>query len=103
MLVSLIVSAEISDSYGFNILATQLKKLEEQSVKVQCFYIFYDFNKLYPYSVLEDLAHFCKGSDLIGLSLLSSAYRNSIQITNHLTKTIDCPIVPSTLYVADSA
>lgn len=93
MLVSLIVSADVTDVYGLNILATQLKRLESQNVRVQCFYIFYDFNKLYPQSVLDDLAHFCKGSDLIGISLLSSAYRNSIQITDHLRKSIDCPII----------
>lgn len=93
MLVSFIVSADVTDVYGLNILAAQLKKMESHNVKVQCFYIFYDFNKLYPQSVLDDLAYFCKGSDLIGVSLISSAYRNSIHITNHLRKSIDCPII----------
>lgn len=93
MLVSFIISAEITDAYGFSIMASQLKRLSSQNVKVQCFHIFYDFNKLYPQSVLEDLTSFCKGSDLIGISLLSSAYRNSIQITNYLRKGIDCPIL----------
>jgi radical SAM superfamily enzyme YgiQ (UPF0313 family) len=91
MLISLIVNAEITDCYGFNVLATQLKKL--QDVKVQLFYIFYDFNRYYPEQTLQDLIRFCKDSDLIGISLLSSGFRNSLQINDALRKKVDCPIV----------
>lgn len=93
MLVSLIVSADITDAYGFNVLAGQLKKLKDKDVLVRLFYIFYEFNKHYPQSVVEDLVEKCKGSDLIGISLLSSAFRNSRQITEALRKEINCPII----------
>lgn len=93
MLISLIVSAEISDSYGFNILAAQLKKLQDRGVKTQLFYIFHDFNKSYPQSVINDLRCLCRGSDLIGVSLLSSAFKNSVQITETLKQDIGCPII----------
>jgi len=92
MQVSLIVSASISDSYGFNILAAQLKKLEPQ-VHTKLFYIFYDFNKPYPESVLNQLAQLCQGSDLVGISLLSSAFKNSIQITKIIKEKVGCPVI----------
>lgn len=93
MLVSLIVSADVTDSYGFNVLASQLKKLKGQGVKVQQFYIFYKFNEPYPQKTVDDLVRLCRGSDLIGISLLSSAYKNSLQITKALKKEIECPII----------
>jgi radical SAM superfamily enzyme YgiQ (UPF0313 family) len=91
MLISLIVNAAITDCYGVNVLAAQLKRLP--NVKVQLFYILHDFNRYYPRQAVEDLVYFCKASDLIGLSLLSSGYRNSIQINDALKKEFDGPIV----------
>ncbi|MGD9113853.1 MAG: radical SAM protein [Desulfobacterales bacterium] len=91
MLISLIVNAEITDCYGVNVLAAQLKRLRD--VRVQLFYIFYNFNQFYPEQTVEDLVHFCKGSDLVGLSLLSSGYQNSIQINDALKRAYDGPIV----------
>lgn len=93
MLISLIVSANITDSYGFNVLAAQLKRLQHKNIKVQLFYIFYKYNEYYPQTVVDELIQLCKGSDLIGVSLLSSAFRNSIQITKALKSNIDCPII----------
>lgn len=93
MLVSLIVSADITDAYGFNVLAAQLKNLKSRNVKVQLFYIFYDFNKYYPQNIVDELVDLCRGSDLIGISLLSSAFRNSIQITKALKSKINCPVI----------
>ncbi|MBI4993284.1 B12-binding domain-containing radical SAM protein [Candidatus Wolfebacteria bacterium] len=93
MLVSLIISAPITDCYGFNLLVAQLKKFESRGVEVKLYYIFYDFNKYYSGEVVEQLVHLCKGSDLIGVSLLSSAYRNSIQITGALKEGVGCPII----------
>jgi radical SAM superfamily enzyme YgiQ (UPF0313 family) len=91
MKISLIVSADISDSYGFNVLAAQLKKLPY--VEARLFYIFYEFNELYPSQAVDELVELCQGSDLIGISLLSSAFRNSKQITAVLRKKINCPII----------
>jgi len=91
MLISLIVNAEITDCYGVNVLATQLKKLKD--VKVQLFYIFYDFNRYYPEKSIRDLIHLCKNSDLIGFSLLSSGYQNTVQINQVLRKEVDCPVI----------
>ena len=91
MLVSLIVSAEITDCYGFNVLAAQLKKLK--NVEVHLFYIRYKFNESYPTKTVEDLISLCKGSDLVAISLLSSGYRNAIQITEAFKEKMDCPIV----------
>ncbi len=93
MEISLIISADITDSYGFNVLASQLKKLEPKGVKTRLFYIFYKFNEKYPEKVVKQLVALCKNSDLIGISLLSSAFRNSIQITRALKKETNCPIV----------
>ncbi len=93
MLVSLIVSADITDAYGFNVLAAQLKKIKDKDLRVRLFFIFYEFNKYYSQSVVDDLVNLCQGSDLIGISLLSSAFRNSKQITEALRKNVGCPII----------
>lgn len=93
MLISLIISAEVVDSYGFNVLASQLKKTYGSKIKLQLFYIFHKFNEYYPQPVIDDLVSLCKGSDLIGISLLSSAYRNSIQITRAIREKINCPVI----------
>ncbi|MFC1678236.1 B12-binding domain-containing radical SAM protein [Patescibacteria group bacterium] len=93
MKVSLIVSANITDSYGFNVLAAQLKNIKDVKIELQLIYIFYDFNKHYPQQVVDDLVALCAKSDLIGISLLSSALKNSIQISGALRKNIDCPII----------
>jgi radical SAM superfamily enzyme YgiQ (UPF0313 family) len=91
MLVSLIISAEITDCYGFNVLAAQLKRLP--NVEVQLFYLYHKFNEHYPEKTVADLVHLCKASDLVGISLLSSGYRNAIQITQALKSKTDCPVV----------
>ena len=93
MKISLIVSADITDSYGFNVLAAQLKKFKDRNVEVGQFYIFYDFNKSYPPEAIEDLVSLCRGSDLIGISLLSSAFKNSVAITKALKEKINCPVI----------
>jgi radical SAM superfamily enzyme YgiQ (UPF0313 family) len=91
MKVSLIISADIGDSYGFNILAAQLKKLPY--VEARLFYIFYKFNEPYPQNAIDELVELCRGSDLIGISLLSSAFKNSKEITTALREKIGAPII----------
>jgi len=93
MHVSLIISATIGDSYGFNMVASQLKKLKPHNVEVQQFYLWHKFDEYYPQKVLDELISLCKEADLIGISLLSSGYRNAVQITKAIRKNIDCPVI----------
>ena len=60
MKVSLIISADIGDSYGFNILAAQLKKLPY--VEARLFYIFYKFNEPYPKTQLMSWLNYAAGA-----------------------------------------
>lgn len=93
MEISLIVNAPITDCYGLNLLATQLKRLEHHNLNVRMFYLFHDFQNDYSRQVLDQLTGLCKNSDLVGISLLSSAFKNTVQILDRFRKTIDCPIV----------
>ena len=93
MLISLLNSADICDCYGFNLIAAQLQKLKHKNVRVQQFFIFHKFNEPYPKHIIDELVQLCSGSDLIGISLLSSAFRNSIQLTSAFRDKIGCPII----------
>jgi anaerobic magnesium-protoporphyrin IX monomethyl ester cyclase len=93
MEISLIVNAPITDCYGLNLLATQLKRLEHRNLNVRMFYLFHDFQKNYSSQVMDQLTDLCKNSDLIGISLLSSAFNNTVQIIDGFRKKIDCPVV----------
>lgn len=93
MKISLLISAEVGDSYGFNILASQLAQLRYPDLEVQQIYVFQDYSKTYTKRILEQLLDLCAESDLIGISLLSSVFRNSIQITEAVRSRVNCPII----------
>ena len=52
-----------------------------------------EFHKKYPETAMDNLVKLTKGSDLVGISLMSNFFDNAIQITQKLRNNHDFPIV----------
>lgn len=78
------------NSYGIRSISTYLRT---KGIKVTTIYLLNRFDRAYPKKVLEQLVKLCFGADLIGLSVMSNYFNNSVQITKKLKERLDIPIV----------
>ena len=52
-----------------------------------------EFRFSYPETALDQVAEVVQGSDLVGISLMSNYFDNAAQITQHLRRSIQAPII----------
>ena len=67
--------------------------LKQAGHDVDLYFMMKEYHKKYPEKSMDNLAKLTKGSDLIGISLMSNFFDNAIQITQKLRNNHDCPIV----------
>ena len=67
--------------------------LKQAGHDVELYFMMKEYHKKYPEKSMDNLAELTKGSDLIGISLMSNFFDNAIQITQKLRNNHDCPIV----------
>jgi anaerobic magnesium-protoporphyrin IX monomethyl ester cyclase len=77
-------------AYGVRILSACLKRV---SCPVKILFLPRDTGEVYPEQVLEQIAHLSEGSALIGISLMTDDFENSIRITRRLKLRLSAPVI----------
>lgn len=79
-----------SDNYGLRILSSCLKK---EGHDIQQIFLPIKFIEDYQENILDKVAVLAKGSALIGISLTTNHFRNTVQLTRKLKSRLDVPVV----------
>ena len=77
-------------SFGIRIISACLK---QEGHDVDLIFLLKDFTEKYAEKTMNDLVKLTKGSDLVGISLMTNWFDNAIQITQKLKNNYDFPIV----------
>ena len=67
--------------------------LKQEGHEVNLFFMMKEFHKKYPETAMNNLVKLTKGSDLVGISLMTNFFDNAIQITQKLRDNYDFPIL----------
>ena len=90
MKISLISIYPDIQSFGIRTVSACLKK---EGHDVDLFFLTREFRERYHKKTMDDLVKLTKGSDLIGISLMSNFWDNAVQITTKLKEHYNTPIV----------
>ena len=90
MKITLISPYKIIRAIGIRSLSACLKK-EGHDVKV--IFLRRDFKDRYKERTLDEVVEISRGSDLIGVSLMTNYFDNAIQITQKLKKSLNIPVL----------
>jgi radical SAM superfamily enzyme YgiQ (UPF0313 family) len=74
-------------------LRTISASLKQAGHDVDLFFLMKEFHKKYSETSMNNLVKLTKGSDLVGISLMTNFFDNAIQITQKLRNNYDFPIV----------
>ncbi len=74
-------------------LRTISASLKQAGHDVDLFFLMKEFHKKYPETAMNNLVKLTKGSDLVGISVMTNFFDNAIQITQKLRNNYDFPIV----------
>jgi radical SAM superfamily enzyme YgiQ (UPF0313 family) len=77
-------------SFGIRILSASLKKY---SHNVKIIFLPKDFWNRYEDKILNEVVELSKGTDLIGISLMTNLFDNAVQITQRLKRDLNIPIL----------
>ena len=77
-------------AYGIRVITACLKKAGHD---VNLFFLMKEFSERYAEKTMNDLVKLTKGSDLVGISLMTNFYDNAVQITKKLKDNYDFPIL----------
>ena len=67
--------------------------LKQAGHDVDLFFLMHEFNEKFSETTLNDLVKLTKGSDLVGISLMTNFFDNAIQVTQKLRDNYDFPIL----------
>ncbi len=90
MKISLISVFPGIHDFGLRIVSACLKQAGHD---VNLFFLMKEFHKKYPETAMNNLVKLTKGSDLVGISVMTNFFDNAIQITQKLRNNYDFPIV----------
>ncbi len=77
-------------AFGIRTISACLKR-ERHDVRV--LFLPGKFTELYEDEALNDVVEFCRGADLIGISLMTNYFCNVVQITGKLKAALDIPVL----------
>ena len=90
MKISLLSIYPDIQSYGIRTISSCLKK---EGHDVDLFFLTREFIERFENKTMDDLVKLTKGSDLIGISLMSNFWDNAVQITTKLKEHYETPIL----------
>lgn len=90
MKITLISPYEDIHTVGIRILSSCLKR---DGHNVQVIFLRNCFYDRYKDKTLNEVVEISKGTDLIGISLMTNLFENTVQITQMLKKNLDTPIL----------
>ena len=90
MKITLISIYPTVNSFGLRIISACLKKAGHD---VNLIFLLKDFTDKYSETVLNDVVKLTKGSDMVGITLMSNFWDNAVQITQKLKDNYDFPIL----------
>ncbi len=90
MKISLISVFPGIHDFALRIVSASLKQAGHD---VDLFFMMKEFHKKYSETSMNNLVKLTKGSDLVGISLMTNWFDNAIQITQKLKNNYDFPIV----------
>ncbi len=67
--------------------------LKQAGHDVNLFFLMKDFHKKYSEITMDNLVKLMKGSELVGISLMTNFFDNAIQITQKLKESYNFPII----------
>ena len=90
MKISLISITPSVDDFGLRTISACLKQAGHD---VNLFFLVKEFYKKYSETAMNNLVKLTKGSELVGISVMTNFFDNAIQITQKLRNNYDFPIV----------
>ena len=90
MKISLISMFPGIDDFGMRIISACLKQAGHD---VDMFFLMQEFYTKYSETAMNNLVKLTKGSDLVGISVMTNYFNNAIQITRKLRNNYDFPIL----------
>lgn len=90
MKVTLISMDNYIISYGVRCISSYLK---QHGFDVSVIFVRDIMDRDMPPGILADIADICNGSDIIGISLMTSHFLHSIDLTNYLKKRFNIPLI----------
>ena len=90
MRISLLSIFPDIQSYGIRSISACLKK---EGHNVDLIFLPKPFTEKYENKTMDDLVKLTKGSDLIGITLMSNFWDNAIQITNKIKENYPTPVI----------
>ena len=90
MKISLISMLPGIHEFGLRTVSACLKQAGHD---VNLFFLMKDFHKKYSEITMDNLVKLMKGSELVGISLMTNFFDNAIQITQKLKNNYDFPII----------
>jgi len=90
MKISLISMFPGVHDFGLKIISACLKQAGHD---VDLFFLMKEFYKKYSETAMNNLVKLTKGSDLVGISVMTNFFDNAIQITQKLRNNYDFPII----------
>ena len=76
--------------FGLKIISACLKQAGHD---VDLFFLMKEFYKKYSETAMNNLVKLTKGSDLVGISVMTNFFDNAIQITQKLRESCNFPIL----------
>lgn len=79
-----------TQAFGLRTISACLKR---EGYDVQLIFLTRSFKERYEESILNDVVELSRGSDLVGISLMTNFFDNVVQLTQRLKKDLSIPII----------
>jgi len=90
MKISLISMVPGIHNYGLRIISACLKQAGHDAT---LFFLMKEYHKKYSETAMNNLVELTKGSDMVGISVMTNFFDNAIHITQKLRNNYDFPIL----------